>query len=112
MAIMCDPFCDDMVINCDKLMKIYIPVQPEPHAFEAEIVTWMLKESDLTPKLHRCLASWLETLIAKRCRQQLALSFRLCTNELLFSCFFQGTQIELSIGVVLGISTMAGQRIS
>lgn len=36
---MCDPFCDDTVINCDKLMKIEIPVQPEPHTFEAEIVT-------------------------------------------------------------------------
>lgn len=31
---MCDPFCDDTIINCDKLMKIEIPVQPE-----AEIVT-------------------------------------------------------------------------
>lgn len=36
---MCDPFCDDTVINCDELMKIEIPVQPEPHTFEAEIVT-------------------------------------------------------------------------
>ena len=27
-------------------------------------------------------------------------------------CFLQGTQIELSIGVILGISTMAGKQTS